>query len=112
VPRKHTRPDTLHPQAQERLKLWGLAIRSQRLRYQESAGNLARRLDLSVATLRRMEHGDPAVSAASYLNALHTLGLLDLVVPPPTIELRTSALKQRVPRTKPTATDSDDDDFF
>lgn len=112
MPRKLTRPDTLHPRAQERLRLWGLAIRAQRLRYQELANNLARRLDISVATLRRMEHGDPAVSAASYLNALQTLGLLDLVVPPPTIDLTTATLNQRVSRTSATANEIGDDDFF
>lgn len=82
MPRKHRQSDALASQAAERLREWGLCIRSQRVAQHIRASDLCARMDISLPTLRRLEQGDPGASAASYLNALLILGALDVAAPP------------------------------
>lgn len=83
MPKKTLRPETTHPYILQKLSLWGRCIRLSRVRQKITAANLCARLDVSDATLRRMEQGDPRVNAAAYLSALNALGILDRIVPDP-----------------------------
>ena len=65
----------------ERLQIWGRAIRTQRVRRRIPSADLCARMDISDATLRRIERGDPGVNAAAYLTALWVLGILDTAAP-------------------------------
>jgi transcriptional regulator with XRE-family HTH domain len=65
----------------ERLHAWGNAIYAARLRSRFTVADLCRRIGVSEATLRRMERGDPTVAAGTYLSALQSIGLIDIVVP-------------------------------
>lgn len=82
MPRKLRSSDALASQAAERLREWGLCIRSQRVAQHIRASDLCARMDISLPTLRRLEQGDPGASAASYLNALLILGVFDVAAPP------------------------------
>lgn len=95
VPRKALTNDSVHPSVAEKLELWGRCIRLQRVRQGLVARDLCSRLDVSDATLRRMEQGDPRVNAAAYLSALNALGILDMVVPRPDEVLWTGNPKAR-----------------
>jgi transcriptional regulator with XRE-family HTH domain len=46
-----------------------------------SAADLCRRINVSRATLNRLENGDPSAGVAGYLSALLVLGLFDDAVP-------------------------------
>lgn len=45
-----------------------------------TAEQVAEKVAVSRSTLSRIENGDPTVSFATFLNACHTLGILDRVV--------------------------------
>lgn len=48
-----------------------------RRRRRISTKSMAERLQISVATLRRLERGDPTVAVGTVATALHVLGALD-----------------------------------
>lgn len=106
MPRKELRTDIVHPFVLEKLEIWGRCIRLQRVRQGLVARDLCSRLDVSDATLRRMEQGDPRVNAAAYLSALNALGILDMVVPHPDAALWTGN-----PNARASGPESDDDYF-
>jgi hypothetical protein len=64
-----------------RLEFWGRCIRTQRVEQRLKAKDFCRELDLSEATLRRIEKGDPMVAAISYRRAMGRLGILTRLVP-------------------------------
>lgn len=82
----------------EVLSIWGAAIRKQRVAMGITAEDLCGRMSISRPTLRRMEHGDPAASAALYLAALNVLGILGQAAPRLEGHLWESATK--LPRTR------------
>jgi transcriptional regulator with XRE-family HTH domain len=57
----------------------GRAIRLARLGRNLTQADFAERARVSVATLQRIEHGDPAVSFTSWLSAMETGSLLPLL---------------------------------
>jgi transcriptional regulator with XRE-family HTH domain len=59
----------------ELLPLVGEAIRTARIRRRKTAADLARRLGVSLPTLRKLETGDPGVSLGTFLTALWLLDL-------------------------------------
>lgn len=59
----------------EMLPRLGAAIRTARIRRRKTAGDLARRLGVSLPTLRKLEAGDPGVSIGTFLAALWLLDL-------------------------------------
>lgn len=65
----------------ERLPMWGAATRKQRVAMNITADDLCGRLATSRPTLRRMEQGDPSVSASLYLACLNVVGLLGHAAP-------------------------------
>lgn len=70
-----------------RLEFWGRCIRTQRVEQRLKAKDFCRELDVSEATLRRMEKGDPMVAVISYLKAMGRLGILTRLIPEPPDEL-------------------------
>lgn len=111
MPRKIRAAHAVPTLVQERLTVWGRAIRHQRLRQKIRAADLCARLDVSDATLRRLERGDPGAGAALYLAALSVLGMLDIAAPPlPTMLWQDDSGRARVRRT---AWDGEDaDEYF
>ena len=53
----------------------GAAIRTARIRRRKTAAELARRLGVSLPTLRKLEAGDPGVSLGTFVTALWLLDL-------------------------------------
>ncbi len=106
MPSKELKAEGVHPSVMEKLEIWGRCIRIQRVRQGLVARDLCSRLDVSDATLRRMEQGDPRVNAAAYLSALNALGILDMVVPSPDAVLWTGNPKARA------AGQESDDEYF
>lgn len=88
------------------LQQWGKTIRAQRLKAHIHMRDFAYRVGVSLDTLQRMEKGEPSVQASSYLNAMHTLGILDKLCIAPDAAMMTSTL-QRVRKTSGEA-----DDYF
>ena len=107
MPKKLRNPLTVPSLVQERLEIWGRAIRAQRVRQRIPAADLCRRMEISDATLRRIERGDPGVSAANYLTALWVVGIMNTAAP---------ALDVAYGLTNPAArarrNPQDDDDYF
>lgn len=93
---------------QERLQAWGRVIRAQRTLQRLRAADLCVRLEISEATLRRLERGDAGAGAGLYLMALQVLGVLDELAPSPATALLDAQSRQRV---RLPATGSDDDYF-
>ena len=60
-----------------RLAQWGLCIRFRRMRYERTAQMLSQQVGVSLSTVRRVERGDPNVSASTYLLTMAAVGLLD-----------------------------------
>lgn len=81
MPRKNLPAATVPTLIQERLRIWGMAIRTQRQAQQLRVADLCSRIGISEATLRRMEQGDAGAGAGLYLIAFHILGLLDEITP-------------------------------
>lgn len=90
----------------ERLKEWGLCIRKQRVAQGILAADLCARLGISHPTLRRLEMGEPAISASYYLSALHILGMLDAVAPQP--DPKSWMMTAHSPRARTLKEDRDD----
>lgn len=89
------------------IQRWGKAIHSQRLIRKIPMRDFAHRINVSLNTLQRIEHGEHSVQAGTYLNAMMTLGIMDTLCPAP--ELSATYKKgQRV--RKPASTD--DNDYF
>ena len=82
MPRKLLSSDIVPSLVEERLAIWGRAIRTQRVRQRLKASDLCARIDVSRATLSRLESGDPAVNVAAYLSAFLVLGMFEAAVPP------------------------------
>jgi len=81
---------------QERLRQWGKAINTQRLRQRITVADLAARLGVSRTTLLRLEKGDPGAGMGAYLTAMLALGLLDLAAPSLPVVLWQADYGQRV----------------
>jgi len=81
MPKKLLPIERVPTQVQERLRTWGSCIRQQRLRQGILAGELCRRMEISDASLRRLEKGDPGAGIGMFLTALHILGVLDEAAP-------------------------------
>lgn len=108
MPKKLTPDEAVPTLLQERLTLWGRCIRIQRLSQRITSPELARRMNISRATLQRLERGDPGSSATHYLRAFLVLGLLDDLAPTPSAALLKETGARRVVHPRSTA---DDDDF-
>lgn len=108
MPRKLTPHEAVPTLVQERLIVWGRCIRAQRASQRITSPDLARRMDVSRATLQRLERGDPGAAASLYLRALMVLGILDIAAPVPPERLWVDAGVRRV---VPARTATDDDDF-
>jgi transcriptional regulator with XRE-family HTH domain len=81
MPRKTLRAEAVPTLVQERLRMWGNCIRQQRITQGILAEDLCSRMEISDATLRRLEKGDPGAGVSLYLSALLILGVLDEAVP-------------------------------
>jgi len=55
----------------------GRSLRTWRMLYVLKASQVAERAGISLGTLHKIENGDPSVSAASLLEVVRSLGLLD-----------------------------------
>jgi transcriptional regulator with XRE-family HTH domain len=108
MPKKLTSVETVPTLLQERLTLWGRCIRAQRLSRRITSPELAQRMNISRATLQRLERGDPGAAATHYLRAFFVLGILDDIVPSPSATLWAEPAARRVVHPRGTA---DDDDF-
>lgn len=64
------------------LKIWGQCVRTKRVRQKIVAEEFCRRVGITRPTLRRLERGDPGVSASTYLAALLLVGMLDIALRP------------------------------
>jgi len=108
MPKKLTPDEAVPTLLQERLTLWGRCIRAQRLSQRITSPQLAQRMNISRATLQRLERGDPGASATNYLRAFFVLGLLDDLAPSPSVALWTEPGARRVVHARSKA---DDDEF-
>ena len=81
MPKKLRPSEAVPTLVANRLRTWGRAIRTQRVKQGVPAADLCRRMDISDATLRRIERGDVGASAATYLTALWVLGLFETAAP-------------------------------
>lgn len=81
MPKKLLRSDTLPTLVRERLQTWGRSIHTQRMRQRITAADLCARMQISEATLRRLERGDPGAGVGAYLSALLILGVMHEAAP-------------------------------
>ena len=65
----------------QRLVSWGACVRKQRVAQNIRAADLCVRMGITRPTLTRLESGNVAISAATYLTALHVLGIADQAAP-------------------------------
>ena len=65
---------------EEALPRIGASIRTARIRRRKTAADLARRLGVSLPTLRKLEAGDPGVALGTFLSALWLLELMPPVM--------------------------------
>jgi transcriptional regulator with XRE-family HTH domain len=100
MPKKLSTTETWPTLVQERLQVWGRAIRTQRLRQRITVADLSTRLGVSRATLLRLERGDPGAGAGAYLTALLALGIAERAVPALPPELWQGDYGQRVKLTQ------------
>jgi transcriptional regulator with XRE-family HTH domain len=96
MPKKLTPTETWPTLVQERLRMWGRCIHTQRLRQRITVADLSARLGISRTTLLRLERGDPGAGAGAYLTALLALGVLDRAAPALSTELWHGEPGQRV----------------
>ena len=108
MPKKIARSEKLHTLVQERLRVWGSCIKKQRITQKIAVKDLCARMDISDATLRRLEKGDPGAGVGSYMSALLILGVFDKAVPLLDLHLWTPSARSRV---RVALTEGDDDDF-
>jgi transcriptional regulator with XRE-family HTH domain len=83
MPKKLTPEGAMPSLVEERLRVWGRCIRAQRITQRITTLQLAERMNISRATLQRLERGDVGASTGNYLRAFLVLGLLDVVAPVP-----------------------------
>lgn len=107
MPRKLSSDEAVPTLLQERLALWGRCIHAQRLSRRITSPELAQRMNISRATLQRLERGDPGASATHYLRAFFVLGILDDIAPSPPVMLWTEPAARRVVHPRGTARDDD-----
>jgi transcriptional regulator with XRE-family HTH domain len=108
MPKKNLTRNTVPSLVQERLHAWGAVIRSQRAAQRLRAADLCERMEISEATLRRLERGDAGAGAELYLSAFRILGVLDELAPLPSPDLMLKDAPQRV-RVAPK---EDDGEYF
>jgi len=96
MPKKNLPRDAVPTFVQDRLSAWGQVIRTQRALQRIRAADLCARLEISEATLRRLERGDAGAGAGLYLMAFEVLGVLAELAPPPLRPLWDQEVKQRV----------------
>lgn len=108
MPKKLLSSNAAPSLVQERLETWGACIRKQRIQQRLTALALCQRMEISDATLRRLEKGDPGAGAGLYLTALMILGVLNEAAPilPP---VYWSGLANQ--RVRASAKEMDDSDF-
>lgn len=82
MPKKTHPPAEISIEIQEHVKMWGRAIKNQRIHHRQTAEQLAEQIKVSKPTIRRLEKGDASISVGTYLNALFTLGLRAAATPP------------------------------
>jgi transcriptional regulator with XRE-family HTH domain len=108
MPKKLTPDEAVPTLLQERLVLWGRCVRTQRLTQRITSPELAQRMNVSRATLQRLERGAPGASATNYLRAFFVLGILDDLAPSPPATLWTEPEARRVVHARSSTTDDDD----
>jgi transcriptional regulator with XRE-family HTH domain len=96
VPKKNLPRNAVPTLVQERLQAWGAVIRSQRAAQRLRAIDLCERMEISEATLRRLERGDAGAGAELYLSAFRILGVLDDLAPLPVPDLMLKDGPQRI----------------
>ena len=65
----------------ERLRIWGMCVRKQRIAQGMRADDLCQRMGISHPTLQRLQRGEASVGAGLYLAALQILGMLEFAAP-------------------------------
>lgn len=83
MPKKLTPEGAMPSLVEERLRVWGRCIRAQRITQRITTLQLAERMNISRATLQRLERGDVGASTGNYMRAFLVLGILDVVAPVP-----------------------------
>ncbi|HMN79476.1 MAG TPA: helix-turn-helix transcriptional regulator [Burkholderiaceae bacterium] len=108
MPRKLAPDGAVPTLLQERLTLWGRCIRAQRLSQRITSPELAQRMNISRATLQRLERGDAGASATNYLRAFFVLGLLDEIAPSPSMTLWQAPASRRTVHARSKVVDDDE----
>lgn len=86
---------------------WGKTIRAQRQARKIPMRDFAHRINASLNTLQRIEHGEHSVQTGTYLTAMMTLGIMEQFCPTPdTSFMQSSVERVRLPASK------DNDDYF
>lgn len=101
MPQNTTLVRSLPKPALDALRQQGQRIAVARKRRQQTQGELSRRMNVDVRTLRRVEEGDPRVTLGAYMAALWALGFLEQLdqVADPALDPQGQALAlQQLPR--------------
>ena len=106
--RKHPATTLVPTLVAERLRVWGMCVRKQRITQGIRAFDLCARMGISQPTLQRLQRGEASVGAGVYLEALHILGVLDDCAPLPGNQLWQTANPSG--RARPAM--ENDDDYF
>lgn len=81
MPKKTYSPAEISVEIQEHVKMWGSAVKNQRIAQRQTAAQLAEQIKVSKPTISRLEKGDPGISVGTYLSALFFLGLRAAATP-------------------------------
>jgi transcriptional regulator with XRE-family HTH domain len=107
--KKHPASTLVPTLVAERLRVWGMCIRKQRITQRIRAADLCARMGISHPTLQRLQRGEASVGAGAYLEALHILGVLDYTAPMPDNDLWQMDSPNGRART---SGEGEDDDYF
>ncbi|CAM5783182.1 helix-turn-helix domain-containing protein [Castellaniella caeni] len=99
MPKRTATAQIINLDVLDKVAMWGKCVRIQRVKQRILADDFCRRIFVSRPTLRRLEQGDPGVSATTYLAALNVLGLLNVAAPDidPALYQGNQAIRARLP---------------
>lgn len=94
MPKKISENAPIHPFVLDKISMWGKAISAQRKMRKITMRDFARRANISLNTLQRIERGEHSVLAGNYLHAMWVLGILDNLCSTPDAAMMASLIKR------------------
>ncbi|MFY9137589.1 helix-turn-helix domain-containing protein [Zwartia sp.] len=96
MPKKTHSSTEISIEIQEHVRMWGSAVKNQRISQRQTAAQLAEQIKVSKPTVSRLEKGDAGISVGIYLSALFALGLRTEATPPLKQSLWQNESRQRM----------------